>query len=191
MTIPFTRLFPLLVLLIFPLPSTQVELECLSEDISPLDQAADCRFLLSHLPTDPFLNRGHSPPWSISLPFLPKAYIRHRSCSVQFTLFILKVPSHLQSSEPDAPAPPVVLVWDLFRAMVEELVSQCIEKGRVGYGTRTYSWMSIMVTVFVGATPSTREAIRTTQRQQMEMMVRPLMPWEESDNVYNYPIYDV
>ena len=191
MTVRFTLLSLLLALFPTPLSAGRVEMECLSQDIDPPDQAEDCRFLLSHLPTGPILNSGQSPRWSISLPFLPKAHIRHRSCLAQFTLFVQKPPPGLDPSNPDPSRPPVLEVWDLFRAIGEDLVPQCIEKGRFGYGTASYSWLGMTVTVTIGADPTSRANCRAQQREQMELMERPLMPWEESDNVWNYAIYDV
>ena len=188
MIIPFSPLPLLLVLLFSPLPSFQVQLECLQQDLvtNPTEQAADCRFLLSHLPTGPILNYGRSPPWILSLPFLPKAYIRHRSCFVQFTMFVSKPPVNLQSSNPDNPTPPVLEIWDLFREIGEQLVVQCIEKDRVGHGTSTYPWMDVMV--LIGDSSIIQEACRERQRDQRRYMA---LPQEDPDNVWSYTIYDV
>ena len=80
-------------------------------------------------------------------------------------------------------------MWDLFRELGQELLSQCNEKVQFGIGTATYPWLTVTVTV--GADPISRASCQTQQREQMELMERPLLPWEESDNVWNYAIYDV
>ena len=68
---------------------------------------------------------------------------------------------------------------------------QCLEKGRMGFGTSTYSTMPVSVMATIGATQNTQEACRTQQRDQRRMMHIPLLPDEEPDNWWNYAIYDV
>ena len=80
-------------------------------------------------------------------------------------------------------------MWDLFRKIGDELVTQCTENDLLGYSRSTYPWMDVVV--FLGATPNMQESYRARQRNQRRLMALPLSSDEDYGNVFSYAVYDV
>ena len=136
--------------------------------ITPAHHTADCRFLLAHLPSDLWFARGNPTslssstaswrygdltPVSVSLPFLPRAHLRHSSCELQINWFPNESPSspfwNHQHTTSWQLGPPVVKYWSLGTSLGKELVTRCVERGLAGVGVASIDWVRVHVLVGV------------------------------------------
>ena len=124
---------PIILLLLRISLSAQATVRCgPSKATTRLDEPnpEDCRFLLAHLPSNPLTpDPETSPQFSLSLPFQPRAYISHASCSAELTWFI----HGYRDAAPQLPAfysaPPVVEIYELMRDGGERVITGCLESG--------------------------------------------------------------
>ena len=96
----------------------------------------DCRFLLAHLPSDPITpDPNTTPPFSRSLPFLPRAYVYHGTCAAEYQWY----PGRDRSTHAQLPAlysaPPIFEIYELMKNGGEGVAKKCLEPGRWIGGT--------------------------------------------------------
>ena len=198
-------LFAVLLLLLTSLPFIQSNIQCLPHlplppsHPNPSDHAADCRFLLSHLPAGPFHTpNGTNVPFSTSVPFHPKAYIRHGSCEVQMLWEVDR--TAIQTFEEniggvDLRHPPIVAKWVEARVMGGVLVTRCVENGLSGLSIRRSQW--IMQAFSIGASLGIRHVWDRRRELRREMMagvevnVRQDPDPEFAARPWSYGSYDV
>ena len=159
---------PLGLLLLFfsPLPSNQFEYHCtLTQPIpnllvlSPVSPfltiprrlAEDCRYLLSHLPTYSSFLPKYPIPFPTSLPFLPRGYLRHKSCEFQINLILSENGNLSSATAQDAENglldPLVVPTWEIVRAGGEILVTACVNNGLTGAGVAALGWYQVHLAI--------------------------------------------
>ena len=96
----------------------------------------DCRILLAHLPSDPITpDPDTTPPFSRSLPFLPRGFLYHGTCAAEYQWYLGR-DGYMNSQLPALySAPPVFEIYELMKHGGEAVIKQCLESERYIGGT--------------------------------------------------------
>ena len=96
----------------------------------------DCLFLLTHLPSNPLNpNSTTTPPFSPSLPFLPRAYLVHASCAADMVWTMKDHPDTTPQLPLIYAGPPVVEIFESMKNAGAHVITDCLESGTYVGGT--------------------------------------------------------
>ena len=134
----------------------------------PSQHAADCLFLLSQIPGT-FFHEVTSTPWSLSIPFLPRTYVSHKTCSLQISWYFSEDTSNV-TAPPQEPSAPVLEAFSLVAPAGRDLVKECIRNGWDGVAVKTLQ--GITIELHLGG-PGSHRAWRMMQQTLKELLTTP------------------
>ena len=131
----------------------------------PFQHADDCQFLLSRIPGT-FFHELTPTPLSLSIPFLPRTYVSHKTCSLQITWQWAETASNVTTRLWE-PGPPVLEAFSFVAPAGADLVRECIQNGWDGISMKTLR--GIKVEIHLGG-PGTHRAWKLRQETLKELL---------------------
>ena len=127
----------------------------------PLQHAGDCLSLLSQVPGTLFHEFTPSPS-SLSIPFLPRTYISHKTCSLQINWRFSEASFNVTT--------PVLEAFSYVAPAGTDLVRECIQNGWDGVAVKRLQ--GIEITLHLGG-PGSHRAWRLRQQTLREFLTEP------------------
>ena len=119
--------------------------------------AADCRILLSHLPSRYARTPNANAPISQSLPFLPQGQVSHGACRLRLIEYMGNMPwgseitwepaAHTPGAGPPRDERWILQLWTEIAGLALDVVDNCLENQVDGYAQVLSQWRKMKVVI--------------------------------------------